>query len=114
MGRLQERRRAGKIVVLLNFNPPFAGEVDGHRVRLWYGRWDYKYQIAAAHGAIGALIIHSNESAGYPWRVLSNSAGPEALRLDLAPEPGEARMQFRGWLTGSGGGEDLPARRGKI
>jgi hypothetical protein len=90
----------GKIVVLLNFNPPFKGEVDGKRVRLWYGRWDYKYQTAAAHGAIGALIIHSDQSAGYPWRVLSNSAGPEAVRLDLPPEPGEPRMQFRGWLEG--------------
>src|SRR5438105_5762331 len=39
----------GKIVVLMNFNPPFAGQ----GVRLWYGRWDYKYLTAAAHGAAG-------------------------------------------------------------
>ena len=105
----------GKIVVLLNFNPPFAGEVDGKKVRLWYGRWDYKYLTAAAHGAIGALIIHSTDSAGYPWRVLSHSAGPEAVRLDLPPVAGEPRMQFRGWLEGGAaarlikqGGQDLP------
>ncbi len=39
----------GKVVVILNFNPPFAGE----GVRLWYGRWDYKYENAARHGAAG-------------------------------------------------------------
>ncbi len=101
----------GKIVVLLNFNPQFAGEVAGHRVRLWYGRWDYKYLTAAAHGAIGALIIHTNESAGYPWRVLSNGAGAESVRLDLPPEPGEPRMQVRGWLRGDAA-EKLVARAG--
>ena len=83
----------GKIVVLMNFNPPFAGE----GVRLWYGRWDYKYQTAAAHGAAGAIIIHTTPSAGYPWQVLSNSA--EGVRVALPPEPGERRLQFRGWIT---------------
>ena len=86
----------GKIVVLLNFNPPFAGEHDGKRVRLWYGRWDYKYLTAAAHGAAGALIIHTTESAGYPWQVLSNSA--DGVRFDL-PSHGEPHMQFQGWVT---------------
>lgn len=102
----------GKIVVLMNFNPPFAG--DG--VRLWYGRWDYKYQTAAAHGAIGALLIHTTESAGYPWQVLSSSAG--GVRIDLPPRAGEARMQFQGWVTDGGArrlftlaGKDLDSMR---
>src|SRR6267143_5079750 len=60
----------GKIAVIMNFNPPFAGE----GVRLWYGRWDYKYLTAAAHGAAGALVIHTTQSAGYPWQFLSASA----------------------------------------
>ena len=59
----------GKIVVVLNFNPPWAGE----GVRLWYGRWDYKYLEAARHGAVGALVIHTTESASYPWQVVSSS-----------------------------------------
>jgi hypothetical protein len=105
----------GKIVVLLNFNPPFAGEVDGRRVRLWYGRWDYKYQAAAAHGAAGVYIIHTTESAGYPWQVLSNSA--DAVKFDLPPH-GEPRLQFQGWVTDGAahklfalGGKDLDALR---
>jgi len=99
----------GKIVVILNFNPPFAGSVGDKRVRLWYGRWDYKYMNAAAHGALGALIIHTNESAGYPWRVLSAAAGPTAVRLDLPPAGNEPRLQFRGWLEGSAAGKLLAA-----
>jgi Zn-dependent M28 family amino/carboxypeptidase len=83
----------GKIVVLMNFNPPFAGE----GVRLWYGRWDYKYLTAAAHGALGALIIHTTASAGYPWQVLANAS--DGTRQDLPPAPDEKRMQFQGWIT---------------
>ena len=43
----------GKIAVILNFNPPFAGE----GVRLWYGRWDYKYLTAAAHGIELVVVV---------------------------------------------------------
>jgi hypothetical protein len=101
----------GKIVVLMNFNPPFAGQ----GVRLWYGRWDYKYLTAAAHGAIGALIIHTTASAGYPWQVLSSSA--DGMRIDLPP--GDApRLQFQGWVTEEGArklarlsGQELDALR---
>jgi Zn-dependent M28 family amino/carboxypeptidase len=82
----------GKIVVLLNFNPPWAGE----GVRLWYGRWDYKYLEAARHGAVGALLIHTPESAGYPWQVVANSNGPAAFGLDGDPDP---RLAFQGWIS---------------
>ncbi|MBS2021342.1 MAG: M28 family peptidase [Deltaproteobacteria bacterium] len=86
----------GKVVVILNFNPPFAGEFEGRKIRLWYGRWDYKYLTAAAHGAIGAFVTHTTETAGYPWQVLSASA--DGSRIDLVPGPDEKRMQFQGWI----------------
>jgi Zn-dependent M28 family amino/carboxypeptidase len=81
----------GKIVVLLNFNPPWAGE----GVRLWYGRWDYKYLEAARHGAIGALMIHTTESAGYPWQVVATSNSAAAFGLEGDPDP---RLPFQGWI----------------
>src|SRR2546423_15463930 len=91
--------------------PPFAGQ----GVRLWYGRWDYKYLTAAAHGAVGALIIHTTASAGYPWQDLSASA--DGMRIDLPPGD-QPRMQFQGWVTADGarklarlGGQDLDALR---
>ena len=82
----------GKVVVLLNFNPPWAGE----RVRLQSGRWDYKFDNAARHGAAGALLIHTTESAGYPWQVVSASQRQTGYSL---PPEGEPRTPFQGWLT---------------
>jgi Zn-dependent M28 family amino/carboxypeptidase len=103
----------GKVVVIMNFNPPFKGQ----GVRLWYGRWDYKYINAAKHGAAGALVIHTTPSAGYPWQVLANSA--TGTHQDLPPSDTEPRtMQFQGWITNDAavklaqlGGSDLEALR---
>src|SRR5262249_24604828 len=84
----------GKIVVLMNFNPPFKGP----GVRLWYGRWDYKYDNAARHGAAGALVIDTTASAGYPWQVIANRA--DGTHQDLPPSDAEPRsMQFQGWIA---------------
>jgi Zn-dependent M28 family amino/carboxypeptidase len=83
----------GKVVVLLNFNPPFAGE----GVRTWYGRWPYKYLNAAAHGAAAAILVHTTASAGYPWQVVSASAAVKGW--ELPTEPGEARVGAQMWIT---------------
>ena len=85
----------GKVVVLLNFNPPFAGE----GVRVWYGRWDYKYQEAARHGAAGALLIHTTESASYPWQVVTTSNRKVGFAL---PPDGEPRLPFQAWISHEG------------
>jgi len=82
----------GKVVVLLNMNPPFAGE----GVRLWYGRWDYKFLEAARHGAAGALLVHTVESASYPWQVVTASNGRVGFRLADDPEPW---LPFQGWIA---------------
>jgi Zn-dependent M28 family amino/carboxypeptidase len=103
----------GKVVVVMNFNPPFKGK----GVRLWYGRWDYKYINAVRHGAAGALVIHTTPSAGYPWQVLANRA--DGTHQDLPPGDVEPRgMQFQGWITEAAaiklaqlGGQDLDALR---
>ena len=102
----------GKVVVLMNFNPPFKGE----GVRLWYGRWDYKYLTAAAHGAAGALIIHTTASAGYPWQVVATSN--TGTRQTLPPEENDKFMQFQGWISEPAamklaqlGGQDLDKLR---
>jgi Zn-dependent M28 family amino/carboxypeptidase len=69
----------------------FAGET-----RLWYGRWDYKYLTAAKQGAAGAIIIHTQPSAGYPYQVVQTSWTGEAFEL---PAGDEARSQVLGWFT---------------
>jgi Zn-dependent M28 family amino/carboxypeptidase len=39
----------------------------------YYGRWTYKLEEAARQGAAGALLIHTDESATYPWQVVQTS-----------------------------------------
>jgi Zn-dependent M28 family amino/carboxypeptidase len=101
----------GKIAVILNFNPPFAGE----GVRLWVGRWDYKYMEAARHGAAGALMIHTTQSAGYPWQVVATSNRAESFALPPEDDK-DPRLGFQGWITHDAaaklfamGGRDLAA-----
>ena len=40
------------------------------RAMTYYGRWTYKYEIAAKKGAAAAIIIHETGPAGYPFEVV--------------------------------------------
>ncbi len=40
------------------------------RAMTYYGRWTYKYEIAAQKGAVAAVIIHETEPAAYPYSVV--------------------------------------------
>ena len=40
------------------------------RAMTYYGRWTYKYEIAAQKGAAAAVIIHETEPAAYPYSVV--------------------------------------------
>ena len=53
----------GKIVVVLINDPDFeTGSGDfGGKAMTYYGRWTYKYEIAAKQGAGAAVIIHETE-----------------------------------------------------
>ena len=87
---------SGKVVVLMNNDPDWDDELFAGETRLWYGRWDYKYLTAAQQGAIGAIIIHTQPSAGYPYQVVQTSWTGEQFQL---PAGDEARSQVEGWLT---------------
>src|SRR5258708_20547356 len=68
----------GKILVMLVNDPPAtAAEPDlfgGPRLP-YYAPWTYKFQKPARRGAVGALLLHTNESAGYPWSGVRTSNG---------------------------------------
>jgi Zn-dependent M28 family amino/carboxypeptidase len=86
----------GKVLLILNNDPDWDPDLfEGNR-RLYYGRWTYKYEAAAAQGAAGAIIIHSTPSAGYGWQVIQSSWTGEQFEL---PTEGEPRIQLAGWLT---------------
>ncbi len=105
----------GKIVLVMNNDPEDDPNLFEGRRRLYYGRWDYKYANAAAHGALGAIIIHTEASAGYPYSVVQTSwSGEESeLREDDSP-----RLLMKAWVTdeaaqrlASFAGQDLNALR---
>ncbi len=86
----------GKVMVVLNNDPEDDPALFAGRRRLYYGRWDYKYEMAAKLGAAGALIIHTTHSAGYPYQVVRNSWSGEEFELASASGP---RTPLKGWLT---------------
>lgn len=86
----------GKVLVVMNNDPEDDPALFGGRARLWYGRWDYKYEQARKLGAVGCFIIHTTHSAGYPWQVVQTSWSGE--QFDLPAEEGH-QLQVKGWLT---------------
>ncbi|HYC10523.1 MAG TPA: M28 family peptidase, partial [Steroidobacteraceae bacterium] len=86
----------GKILVVMNNDPDWDPNLFAGKRRLYYGRWDYKYESAARQGAAGAIIIHTTPSAGYPWQVVQSSWGGEQFEL---PAGDERRLHVRAWAT---------------
>ena len=86
----------GKVLLMLNNDPDWDPKLFEGERRLYYGRWTYKYESAAAQGAAGAIIIHTTPSAGYPFQVVQTSwTGPQ---FEL-PAEGEPRVQVQSWVT---------------
>jgi Zn-dependent M28 family amino/carboxypeptidase len=86
----------GKILVIMNNDPDWDPNLFAGKRRLYYGRWDYKYESAARQGAVGAIIIHTTPSAGYPWQVVQSSWGGEQFEL---PAGDEKRLRVKAWAT---------------
>src|SRR5437773_7215082 len=92
----------GKILVMLVNDPPATKEepnLFGGRTLTYYGRWTYKYEEAARRGAVGAILVHTNESAGYPWSVVRTSNG--SWRFDVARTSSDNTpfLKVRSWMT---------------
>jgi len=92
----------GKILVMLVNDPPAtAAEPDlfGGRRLTYYGRWTYKYEEAARRGAVGVILLHTTESAGYGWNVVRTSNG--SWRFDIARTASDKTpfLKIRSWMT---------------
>lgn len=91
----------GKTAVILINDPGFAtndANLFRGRAMTYYGRWTYKFEEAMRQGAAGALIIHDDVPAAYPWDTVQNSwSGPQ---LDTVAADGNAsRAAIEGWIT---------------
>src|SRR5207253_11470248 len=70
----------------------------------YYGRWTYKYEIAAEKGAAAAVIVHETIPAAYPWSVVANSNAKENFVIDapdknMRSEEHTSELQSRGHLV---------------
>ena len=93
----------GKVALFLVNDPdfeaaagePVAGKFGG-KTMTYYGRWTYKFDEAARRGAIGALIVHETEGAGYGWNVVQSAMG-ENFNIVLG-EGAQQPVLLQGWV----------------
>ena len=96
----------GKTVVMLINDPPVidpaTGQLDpkifGGKAMTYYGRWTYKYEIAAAKGAVACLIVHETGPAAYPFAVVIGSRSRENFEIS-ALDKNAGHVAMEGWLT---------------
>jgi Zn-dependent M28 family amino/carboxypeptidase len=76
----------GKILLAIVNEPPSEDEhfFQG-KALTYYGRWVYKYEEGARHGAAGVLVIHRTDLASYGWEVVRNSQSTEVSYLRNDP-----------------------------
>ena len=97
----------GKTLVMLINDPPVTkddnpSELDarvfGGRAMTYYGRWTYKFEVAADKGAAGAIIIHETGPAGYPFTVIQNSNLAEKFHVAVV-DKNMRRASVEAWIT---------------
>jgi Zn-dependent M28 family amino/carboxypeptidase len=114
----------GKTLLMLVGDPPIPdpqdpSKLDGKmfkgKAMTYYGRWTYKYEIAAQKGAAAAVIIHETGPAGYPYSVVRTSWAKENYEID-SPNKNMDAVEARCWITLdvakkllSGSGQDFDA-----
>jgi Zn-dependent M28 family amino/carboxypeptidase len=96
----------GKTVIMLVNDPPVTdpktGRLDprmfGGHAMTYYGRWTYKYEIAAQKGAAACLIVHETAPAAYPFGVVVASWTRENFEIRRA-DKNAGHLALSGWLT---------------
>ena len=100
-----------KIVVALVNDPGLRDStIFRGSILTYYGRWTYKIEEAQRQGASGILLVHTTESATYPWTTVQSSwTGPQ-VRVEEPPKS----LLVAGWLQRDAaaklfrlGGQDL-------
>ncbi len=110
---------AGRIALIMVNDPPASAQepqLFGGDALTYFGRWTYKFEEAARQGAAGALLIHTDESATYPWQVVQTSWSGTQYSLPAAA--GQPVLPMKAWVTDAAAreivkraGRDLDALR---
>jgi Zn-dependent M28 family amino/carboxypeptidase len=97
----------GKTLVMLINDPPVVDPHDPSklddskfkgRAMTYYGRWTYKFEIAAEKGAAAAIIVHQTAPAAYGWEVVQNSWSGEKFNTAAANKHID-RVAVESWIT---------------
>jgi Zn-dependent M28 family amino/carboxypeptidase len=97
----------GKTLLMLVGDPPIPDPKDPSKLddkmfkgkaMTYYGRWTYKYEIAAKKRAAAAVIIHETGPAGYPYSVVKTSWAKENYEID-SPNRNMDAIEARSWIT---------------
>jgi Zn-dependent M28 family amino/carboxypeptidase len=98
---------SGKTILMLINDAPIPDPKDSSKLNdkmfkgkamTYYGRWTYKYEIAAKKGAAAAVIIHETEPAAYPYSVVKTSWAKENYEID-APDKNIKAVKAHSWIT---------------
>ena len=103
----------GKIaLVMVNEPAARAGEPQlfAGPALTYYGRWTYKFEEAARQGAAGAILIHTDESATYPWQVVQSSWS--GTQYSLPAQEGQPALRLKAWVT-NGAATEIARRAGQ-
>jgi Zn-dependent M28 family amino/carboxypeptidase len=86
------------VLVMVNDPPAPADEPNlfAGKALTYYGRWTYKFEEAARQGAAGAILIHTDESATYPWQVVQSSWS--GTQYSLPPAEGAPALGIKAWI----------------
>jgi len=97
----------GKTIVMLVNDPavPDPGNPEQldesmfkGRAMTYYGRWTYKYEIAAEKGAAAAIVVHETGPAGYPWGVVRTGWSGERFEIK-ASDDNISAVPAEAWMT---------------
>lgn len=88
----------GKLVIVLAGNP---GQLDStlFKATTSHDR-NTKTLEALRHGALGALVIHTHASTGYPWNEILRRWFSEKIALE-GPDPNPVPSGISGWIRDS-------------
>src|SRR5439155_55152 len=112
----------GKVLLMLVNDPGLQDStVFNGRALTYYGRWTYQLGEAPRRGAVGAILLHTAESATYGWDVLRGSWSVGQIKLDppvaqttafaALVTPGAAPARADAVGRGDPGGGGRPARQ---
>ncbi len=97
---------SGKVLLLFANEPPSKDpKFFGGEALTYYGRWTYKFEQASRKGAIAAILVHTDDTAGYGWDVVRSSWGREAMQMERGE--GSPALTFAGWVTREAAGRLL-------